>query len=418
MSTKNIAAIFGLRPPAIFTKSKNKPAPCTNPDLLVGLELEIENTRNPEWYMDQLGATAAWSATNDGSLRPPGGSCEFISKPMPLALAISETEALLKQYGFNDNNYSDRCSVHVHTNVQDFTQQQLATLSLVYTVLEDPLFQFVNRYNVKDKNGASRDTNLYCIPWTQCRMNHKLVDRIFIDPSGAFHRWQKYTALNLLPVVTKGTVEWRHMHGTADMQKLTIWLNVIGSIMRYAKNSNFDDVVKLIKVLNDTSAYQQFFTAVLGTALPYDNAYQAALSDGIISAKYTLMDFEARRTGKKKVAKPEEFITLDDIHGDDDRDEDEEEERDDRPPVRVERVLAGQAGTQAAGAVPEGFDAAVELRRLREQQRMQMMQAATAFVHPNIAADLWNQPPPPPAEGAAAPAQLFRTVNIPGRGRF
>ncbi len=281
---------------------------CSNPNLIVGIELEVEGTHHdPMKYADACGIV--WRVERDGSLRPRDYSFEFISKPIPMEYALSELSRFYEKTKFKEDNYSDRCSVHVHTNVTDFTQEQLANLALVYIVVEDVLFEFVNFSNAKEKQGYCRDTNIYCIPWSQCRMNQQLVGKLFNNPVGAFKRWQKYTALNLLPILTQGTVEWRHMHGTADMKKLTTWFNLIGSIMAFAKNASFEDVVKTIKVLNDTSAYQQFFNSVLQGYIPYDNTYQPAMSDGVINAKSSLINWELN---KDKPTKKSIYV-LDDI---------------------------------------------------------------------------------------------------------
>jgi hypothetical protein len=167
-------------------------------------------------------------------------------------------------------------------------------------VIEDVLFQFVNHYKAPTEEGYCRDTNIYCIPWSQCRANVMLVNKLLLEPAGtATHRWQKYTALNLLPIQTQGSVEWRHMHGTADMEKLTTWLNIIGSIVKFSKNAGLDDVVKTIKVLNDTSAYQQFFNSILQGYLPYNDTYRGPMADGVINAKNGLLNWELAKSKPK-----------------------------------------------------------------------------------------------------------------------
>jgi hypothetical protein len=287
-----VAKIFGLNLPTLVM-SKLAALEATNGTLICGAELEIENTPyGDRWYRDNINR-GVWQVERDGSLRPQDNSFEFISMPMVLGSLLAEMEAFFNKTKFTmENNYSDRTSVHLHTNVTDYTQEQLATLALTYTVVEDVLFRFVNHYNAPTPDGYSRDTNLYCIPWNQCRMNFGLVNKLFANPGGALKNWQKYTALNLLPVISQGTVEWRHMHGTNDMDKLRKWFDMIGSIMLFAKTADFNDVVKTVYVLNDTSAYQQFFNGVFQGTLPYTEDYQVALAEGVINAKYSLVSWE------------------------------------------------------------------------------------------------------------------------------
>jgi hypothetical protein len=294
--------VFGLKPPA-FYKSIHKPAEVSNPDLVVGCELEIEELHDGVGYYMEI-AGQAWNVVEDGSLRPRGRAWEFVSKPMPLGVFAQELRLLLGKMRLGPANYSDRTSVHVHANVLDFTQEQLATLCLIYVVIEDVLFRFVNRYRVDEAehpDGMCRDTNIYCVPWSQCRMNTRLIERLLFNPGEVPANWQKYSALNLIPVQTQGTVEWRHLHGTNDMDKLLKWLNVIGSIMQYAKNTPFDEVITQLKRLNDVSTYQQFFQSIVGTHIPYSEDYRRLLADGCINAKYSLINWEPMKKAGAKM---------------------------------------------------------------------------------------------------------------------
>jgi hypothetical protein len=293
-----VLRLIGMRE-VTAARSKLPAVGCTNPELICGIELEIENVGRLERAIDMCDPKV-WHVVEDGSLRPRNHSWEFVSYPMRMEHIIPELEKFFKN-PFGENNYSDRTSVHVHTNVQDYTPKELAVLALVYTTVEDFLFEFVNQYNKGDRESYFRDTNLYCIPWTQCRMNHELVRNFLANTEAAVRRWEKYTALNLIPIRGTGTVEWRHMHGTNDMDKLTKWLNIIGSIMKYAKTNDFDKVVKTITSLNDSSAYQLYFDEVFGNILPYNEDYARRLSEGVINAKYALMNKDKKEEpGKPK----------------------------------------------------------------------------------------------------------------------
>lgn len=310
---QTIAEVFGIKQP-LPTKTKNNPDTTSNNDLMIGVELEVENAGAD---LDGLREASGrfWNVTEDRSLRPHGVSWEWISKPALMGTTMAEMRLLFEKMGWGDANYSDRTSVHVHTNVLDFTQQQVANLTLVYPVVESVLFRFVNHYKKREEQGYCRDTNLYCVPWSDCRMNRNFIEKFFDNPAIlvpdrrglGIRAWEKYTALNFLPMSEHGTVEWRHMHGTADMEKLGIWLNLIGSIMRYCRDNKFDDIVKTIKVMNDVSTYQQFFQHVLGNSLEYKEEYRAAMAEGVVNAKYSLVNWEANKN-KPKPEKPDPKI--------------------------------------------------------------------------------------------------------------
>lgn len=287
-----------------------------NPDLMVGVELEIENIGGRNSLQEIAGSF--WTIVEDGSLRPRAVSWEFTSKPAGAGTTLNQIRELFSKLPIDPRrpelHFGDRTSVHVHTNVLNFTQDQLANVALIYPCFEAVIFQFINHHNKREDQGFCRDTNLYCIPWLGCKINRKMVDKVFNDldgfredgrGTGTGRNWRKYTALNFLPIGTQGTIEWRHMHGTNDMDKLTIWFNVIGAIMDFCQRKTFEEVRQTILTLNDTSAYQRFFTDVLQNSLPYSEQYRRAMSEGVIQAKLSLSGFKERKpVVTKKAAKP------------------------------------------------------------------------------------------------------------------
>lgn len=321
MST--VSDAYGMRVPRPWKYADT--VACTNPDLIVGLELETENCRNSDEAYSRIGSPLGIDVKTDNSLRVVDGNLayEFITKPTMMKNVLATLGEFFKQTGFNDDNYSDRCSVHVHVNCTDMTFEQVSAVALIYTVVEQILFEFVNQ-RPGNKEGWSRDTNIYCVPWNQCRDHLNLVYNFTKNPAIALRRWQKYTALNLLPLTRFGTMEWRHMHGTADMAKLTTWLNIIGAIYKHAKTTPFEDLVKDVQGLNTESHYGKFFDTVLGGQLPYNDTYRQAMEEGCILAKYSMINWSLEknhpeRAPKKAVAmdwagiEPERVVEFDDI---------------------------------------------------------------------------------------------------------
>jgi len=274
--------LMGIESPKVAKFPKT--TMCTNPDLVIGMELEIEGCegRSSEELTNAC-RKSNFAITTDGSLR--GVAYEFISKPMPSNMALAALERFLTLTKFDDSNYSDRCSVHVHVNCTDLEPEQVAGVALLYSVVEEILFEFV---------GHDRDTNIYCIPWNQCRAHWELVNRFLTNPSEAMKGWNKYTALNLLPLREIGTIEFRQMHGTADMEKLTTWINIIGSLFHVGTTTQLNDLIQQIKELNTSSHYQEFFTSIFGQLLPYNDTYRQKLEEGVIYAKYSLTKSVAR----------------------------------------------------------------------------------------------------------------------------
>ena len=245
----------------------------SNPDLYMGLELEIEG-----WgYANRFPGLQLQA---DGSLRNNG--VEWITYPTKLR----HLEPLLRDFFTKfpltqEANYSDRTSVHVHVNVQDFTPNQLATLVLLYQLFERLLFNFVSE---------ERRSNIFCVPWYQAGITNDLVNRIESWDYFHLYTWQKYTALNLLAIEQKGTVEYRMLEGTCDVDRIMVWCNMLGAMHAYAKDNDLQAVKDTIVTLNTSSAYDVFLQNVFGewSAHLLTGAHVIAMEEGVLDCKFML----------------------------------------------------------------------------------------------------------------------------------
>jgi hypothetical protein len=258
--------------PKNFPKALPLENPC--PQLIYGVELEIE--RVPRW--DEMHVPGITSV-EDGSLRDNGR--EFIVQPMTYSNLMYCLENFFKKNELSERNYSDRTSVHIHTNCTNLTMEQIQTICFLYQVFEGILFGWI---------GNEREENIYCTPWSQTNLSYKTfnVDKPYAE---MFKSWQKYTALNLLPLYSYGTIEWRHMAGTNDLKRISTWLKLIGSIYRYALDKSLDDVKKELLELNTNSQYSNMVLNVfkdLAPELTFNNRYESLLEDGVINMKYSL----------------------------------------------------------------------------------------------------------------------------------
>jgi len=248
-----------------------------NPNLIVGLELEIEG-----WDVEEEASHRGFSFTSDGSLR--GASIEAITKPTYSKFVPHLLEGFYQHFEVKQRNYSERCSTHVHVNCQNLTKHQLRNVCVLYQALERVLFAWI---------GEEREQNIFCIPWYQCNISNKFVYKFLSDTDSTVRRWQKYTALNLLPIREQGTIEFRHLEGTCDITRITAWLNIIGSIFKYACEVSYKELRATIANMNSVSNYGAFVENVFGeyssllTGLP---AYKELLAMGIVDCKLLLVD--------------------------------------------------------------------------------------------------------------------------------
>jgi hypothetical protein len=221
---------------------------------LVGIEVEVENVRK------KIPNSGYWNVTRDGSLRNNG--IEFISIPIKgtdIVTAIDDLQGLIKKYIPNPD-FSDRTSVHVHIDVREMTDQQLWTFLELYTVVERLIFDYC---------GDDRAENIYCVPFYKGDYIVGLISNVIGSPSRIASKFSgvdgKYQALNVKPVVTQGSLEFRHHHGTANKEDLLRWINIV--LQLKAKSLEFD--VHSIPHKVSGMGAEPFVKEIFGEYAPY-----------------------------------------------------------------------------------------------------------------------------------------------------
>lgn len=258
-----------------------------DPTLLYGVEFEIEGlTRKAQSY-----CVSGMIAKTDDSLRNNGA--EFITMPMRYNDLATITEQFFETAKWNENNYSERCSIHVHANCQDLTFKQLGGVLMLYQGFEKLLYNFV---------GGDRDKNIFCVPWSETTITYNVVNKLQKDSTSAVRNWQKYTGLNIRPLSEIGTIEFRQMPGIFDVQKILHWYNIIGCLFDFVRKNDLDKIKSTLVDLNTTSEYARVMDDVFGpwSALLKTGDYRAALEDGILNLKFMIIE----STRKEKQPEP------------------------------------------------------------------------------------------------------------------
>lgn len=199
---------------------------------LVGVELELEGM-SPYDACDlcprDLGLR--WSWTDDGSLR--GLSVEAVlSHPLggaDLHSAVAGITDYLKKDWGRVLSTNHRTSMHVHIDVRDITPEQLAKIVMVYAIFEKPLISY---------SGPGREHSNFCIPLYNAAQLCDSVAALMEGTTRCIHAMienqSKYSALNLLPIRTFGSIEFRSHRGTYNYDEILSWINILLSIKRWA----------------------------------------------------------------------------------------------------------------------------------------------------------------------------------------
>jgi hypothetical protein len=222
--------------------------PVVDKNTYLGIEVEVENVQTFQ------NISPYWRIIEDGSLRNNGR--EFITPPIRAWRVEQALTTLFEQQINKDVDFSERTSIHIHMNIRTLTVAQLEALVITYLLFERSMFNFVEkrRYN-----------SVFCVPICETQMG-KYLDRLILNGNPIFS-WQKYTALNLLPITEKGTIEFRHMQGTKDIKKLMTWINLILCLKKFALRNDPEYIWHRVTTLNTTSEYRMFGEEVFGTLI-------------------------------------------------------------------------------------------------------------------------------------------------------
>lgn len=194
----------------------------------VGIEIECEGEGFKE--ID----SALWKSEDDGSLRGryPNSRIEYVAKgPIPLDTvkhALTELNETIKGC---KPVFSYRTSVHIHVNVLDLTEVQLSTMIYTYFLLESALFKFC---------GKTREANRFCLRLQDSDEIGMLVLKYVKGGVNYLNMLRedniRYSAINLASLAKYGSVEFRGMRGTLDVDTINIWAATLVSIRNFACN--------------------------------------------------------------------------------------------------------------------------------------------------------------------------------------
>lgn len=192
----------------------------------LGIEIEIEGTNLPR--LDN----GNWRTEADGSLR--GESAEYVfSSPKSL---LGTRKALLELGGQLEANGSQvedsgRAGVHVHVNCQELTITQLYNFATLYLILEDLLVEWC---------GEDRVGNLFCLG-----AQHAEFTCLSLARAMDIKEWRqvfytdelRYASMNLKSLGQYGSLEFRAMRSTGDMEAIYKWAKTLLQLRKFAEKA-------------------------------------------------------------------------------------------------------------------------------------------------------------------------------------
>lgn len=195
----------------------------------VGIELEMEGLNLP-FSANQRDTPRSistfWSIVRDGSLRE--GAEYIFTEPLTadkVPEALKEMQGMLDQHKTKPS-YSFRTSTHVHVNVGNMEYEKVLNFIYLYSIMESLITNVC---------GQKRIGNRFCLRIADAEgCLHLLKELVRCRDRGGrnFPRYlnqdnYKYSAMNVVPMGNKGSIEFRAMEGHADWERLCRWVDTL-----------------------------------------------------------------------------------------------------------------------------------------------------------------------------------------------
>jgi len=192
-------------------------------EFLAGIEVELESVES------NYNVSTFFTPTSDGSFRNHG--MEYVSIPATPEKLVKEFTDLHQSIDFFNEaeKNTHRTSIHVHVNCRHLTEEQVKNLLLLYVIFEEYFFLYVK---------PERKNNIHCVPLTETSLSRLYFSAL----DNLVRQWSKYTALNLLPLKSYGSIEFRHLHGTDDPNVLKEWLQIIQNLWELSRCVTVDNL--------------------------------------------------------------------------------------------------------------------------------------------------------------------------------
>ena len=237
----------------------------------VGVEIEVEGDNLPD--VEQY-----WRAEHDGSLR--GESIEYVlRKPLDMPQVRDSLSYLNTMYLDNDTvvHESVRAGVHVHINVQELTMVELYSFITAYIILEDILIKYCGEY---------REGNLFCLRMRDAEYLLYELEQVASDKD--YSKFQsdilRYSSLNVCSLWNYGSLEFRAMRGTRDLDIIGDWAEILLNLRN--ESLKFETPAQIVEMLQEHGA-ESFLETFLGTfkdKLCNDVDWEELINEGLYRA--------------------------------------------------------------------------------------------------------------------------------------
>lgn len=246
--------ISGLKNTGIPGVTMNAPVTLNTLPGMVGLEIEIEGHSLPrDGHLEAIkGAKTGcmWTAITDGSLR--GEAREYVlSVPAAeeeISKMVQELYSVFKS--MSRLELSNRCSTHCHINMKGKTVNYVTSAIALWVMFEDVVIPWC---------GEERTTNHFCLS-TKDAPGSLLPtwDSYLRTGAGNFDErgYLKYCALNIYPIFSKGSIEFRCGPKPESAKKVIDFATFCLNLVKYSEK--YGNPMNIAGDISMTGAFEMF----------------------------------------------------------------------------------------------------------------------------------------------------------------
>jgi hypothetical protein len=145
---------------------------------------------------------------------------------------------------------------------------------LFYALFENFFFSMVN---------SDRRDNIHCVPLTET-----FLPQIYrYDLQRYVKNWHKYTALNVIPLVKQGSIEFRHLQGTKDDQLLSEWLTTLDNLWQLCQREALS-----AESLADKAKLKYYWKSLFGHSpriMALEPAFDNIIQNSLLDVKFAFV---------------------------------------------------------------------------------------------------------------------------------
>lgn len=251
-----------------YVEQEIVPHPLVVSNNLVGIEIELENVNRRQIN------SRYWTSDEDGSLRNNGR--EFMFRvPIGGANLFKAIAEASKHFYEDKPDASWRCSTHLHFDVRGKTVQQLKNLLIVFTVYEKAMYKC---------SGMNRYKNNFCPAYGFAQDQLMILSKLWNLPDERFlnrvvQSWAKYSALNLLPISDKGSIELRISNALTTSGSLLRLCNRLMTLDNIAMSweGTPDELVQHLMQLDVNKVFTKKLTGVIEDPITQEDIKEGAI---------------------------------------------------------------------------------------------------------------------------------------------